>query len=51
MGLVISRAMRFYHIFLSRKKSGKPIGQSFVAVTASKVGLDVVEVREKLKYS
>lgn len=27
-----------------KKKSGKPAGQSFVTVTASKVRLDVVEV-------
>ena len=33
----------FYHIYMSRKKSGKPVGQSFVTVTASKAGLDVVE--------
>lgn len=35
----------FYHIYMSGKKSGKPVGQSFVTVTAaSKAGLDVVEV-------
>lgn len=30
---------------MSRKQSGKPVGQSFVTVTAaSEAGLDVVEV-------
>lgn len=45
MGLVIAMTMRFYHILMSRIKSGKPAGQSLVAVIkASKVGPDVVEV-------
>lgn len=44
MGLVIAMTMRFYHILMSRIKSGKPAGQSLVAVTASKEGPDVVEV-------
>lgn len=42
MGLVIPMTMRFYHIFMSRKKTDKPVGQSFV--TATEVGLDIVEV-------
>ena len=41
----------FYHIYMTGKKSGKPVGQSFVPVTASKAGLDIVEVGQKLKWS
>lgn len=41
----------FYHVFMSRKNSGKPVGQSFVTMTASKVGLDIVEVGLKLRWS
>lgn len=46
MGLVILMLMRFYFItyICQKKKSGKPVGQSFVTGTASKAGLNVVEV-------
>lgn len=42
----------FYSTYISGKKSGMPVDQSFVTVTAaSKAGLDVVEVGQKLKWS
>lgn len=35
----------FYSTYMSRKKSGMPVDQSFVTVTAaSKAGLGIVEV-------
>lgn len=42
--VIILMTMKFYHMFRSKRKSGKPVGQSFMTVAASKVGLDVVEV-------
>lgn len=32
------------HIYVKEKNQAKPVGQSFVTVTAAKVGLDVVEL-------